>query len=129
MKEIKVCVGYELDGKRIERFPFTMGAQAKLEPVYETFEGWSESTQGARSCAELPATASSTSAASKSWSAPGGPAQHLAQARRHDPDERSVPGLRFVGSSFARCRDLRADRLADRACRSVMSEAGRRAPR
>ena len=55
-KEIKVCVGYELDGKRIERFPFTMGAQAKLRPVWETFEGWSESTQGARSFAELPAT-------------------------------------------------------------------------
>jgi adenylosuccinate synthase len=49
-KEIKVCVAYELDGKRIERFPFTMGAQ--------TFEGWSESTQDARSLAELPATCS-----------------------------------------------------------------------
>ena len=55
-KEIKVCVGYELDGKRIERFPFTMGAQAKLKPIYETFEGWSESTQGARAYSELPAT-------------------------------------------------------------------------
>ena len=55
-KEIKVCVGYELDGKTIERFPFTMGAQARLKPVWETFEGWSESTQGARSFAELPAT-------------------------------------------------------------------------
>ena len=42
--------------RRIERFPFTMGAQAKLKPVCETFEGWSESTQGARSFAELPAT-------------------------------------------------------------------------
>ena len=56
MDEIKVCVGYEVDGKRIERFPFTMGAQAKLKPIYETFDGWSESTQGARSFAELPAT-------------------------------------------------------------------------
>jgi len=55
-KEIKVCVGYELDGTRIERFPVTMGAQARLKPVWETFEGWSESTQGARSFAELPAT-------------------------------------------------------------------------
>jgi adenylosuccinate synthase len=35
-KEIKVCVAYELDGKRIERFPFTMGAQAKLKPIWET---------------------------------------------------------------------------------------------
>ena len=56
LEEIKVCVGYELDGKRIERFPFTMGAQARLKPIWETFEGWSESTQGARSFAELPAT-------------------------------------------------------------------------
>jgi adenylosuccinate synthase len=55
-KEIMVCVGYELDGKRIERFPFTMEAQAKLRPIYESFEGWSESTHGARSFAELPAT-------------------------------------------------------------------------
>jgi len=55
-EEIKVCVGYELDGKRIERFPFTMGAQARLKPVWETFEGWSESTRGARSWAQLPAT-------------------------------------------------------------------------
>ena len=56
LQEIKVCVGYELDGKRIERFPFTMGAQAKLKPIWEEFEGWSESTQGARSFGELPAT-------------------------------------------------------------------------
>ena len=55
-KTIKVCVGYELDGKRIERFPFTMGAQAKLKPIWEEFEGWSQSTRGARSFAELPAT-------------------------------------------------------------------------
>jgi adenylosuccinate synthase len=56
LDEIKVCVGYELDGRRIERFPFTMGAQAKLKPMWETFEGWRESTRGARSFAELPAT-------------------------------------------------------------------------
>jgi adenylosuccinate synthase len=56
LDEIKVCVGYELDGRRIERFPFTMGAQAKLQPVWETFEGWRESTRGAHSFAELPAT-------------------------------------------------------------------------
>ncbi|MFZ5781188.1 MAG: adenylosuccinate synthase [Pseudomonadota bacterium] len=56
LDEIKVCVGYELEGRRIERFPFTMGAQAKLTPVWETFEGWQESTRGARSFAELPAT-------------------------------------------------------------------------
>jgi adenylosuccinate synthase len=56
LDEIKVCVAYELDGRRIERFPFTMGAQAKLQPVWEVFDGWRESTRGARSFAELPAT-------------------------------------------------------------------------
>jgi adenylosuccinate synthase len=57
MSELRVCVGYELDGKRIERFPFTMGAQARIKPVYEIFEGWSESTRGARSWVQLPANA------------------------------------------------------------------------
>ncbi|MBV9833416.1 MAG: adenylosuccinate synthase [Alphaproteobacteria bacterium] len=57
MDELKVCVGYELDGKRIERFPFTMGAQARIKPIYETFEGWNESTKGARSWVQLPANA------------------------------------------------------------------------
>jgi len=56
LDEIKVCVGYELDGKRIERFPFTMGAQAKIKPIWEVFEGWKESTKGARAYGELPAT-------------------------------------------------------------------------
>jgi adenylosuccinate synthase len=55
-ERIDVCVGYELDGQRIERFPFTMGAQARLKPIWETFEGWTESTRGARSWAQLPAT-------------------------------------------------------------------------
>ncbi len=57
MDELKVCVGYQLDGKRIERFPFTMGAQARIKPIYETFEGWTESTRGARSWVQLPANA------------------------------------------------------------------------
>ena len=56
LDEIRVCVSYELDGQRVERFPFTMGAQAKLKPMWESFEGWRESTRGARSFAELPAT-------------------------------------------------------------------------
>jgi adenylosuccinate synthase len=56
LDEIKVCVGYELDGKVIERFPFTMGAQARIKPVWEVFEGWKESTKGARAYGELPAT-------------------------------------------------------------------------
>jgi adenylosuccinate synthase len=57
LKEIKVCVGYKLDGHIIDYLPASMGAQARVEPIYETLEGWSETTAGARSWAELPAQA------------------------------------------------------------------------
>ena len=57
LEEIKVCVGYELDGSRIDYLPASMGAQAAVKPIYETLEGWSETTAGARSWAELPAKA------------------------------------------------------------------------
>jgi adenylosuccinate synthase len=55
--ELKVCIGYMLDGERIERLPAGHNAQARVQPIYETFEGWSESTRGARSWADLPAQA------------------------------------------------------------------------
>ncbi len=54
---IKVCVAYRLDGEAIDLFPSASGRQARVEPVYETLEGWQDSTAGARSWAELPATA------------------------------------------------------------------------
>ena len=54
---LNVCVGYRLDGEEIDVFPSASGRQARLEPIYETLEGWSDSTAGARSWAELPATA------------------------------------------------------------------------
>ncbi|WP_299440491.1 adenylosuccinate synthase [uncultured Rhodospira sp.] len=57
MDELKVCVGYELDGQRLDHFPSGMAAQARVTPIYETLEGWRDSTRGARSWAELPATA------------------------------------------------------------------------
>ncbi|MBV6633410.1 MAG: adenylosuccinate synthase [Alphaproteobacteria bacterium] len=57
MDEIKVCTGYKLNGEVIDYLPAAHKLQMAVEPIYETFEGWSESTQGARSWAELPATA------------------------------------------------------------------------
>jgi adenylosuccinate synthase len=57
LEEIKVCVGYELDGKRIEIFPANEEAQARVQPIYETFEGWKGTSAGARSWTELPAQA------------------------------------------------------------------------
>jgi adenylosuccinate synthase len=56
-KEIKVCVRYRLDGVDIDHLPASQSAQARVEPVYETIEGWDGTTAGARSWAELPAQA------------------------------------------------------------------------
>ena len=55
--EIKVCVGYKLDGKEIDYLPAGERAQAEVEPIYETIDGWKEKTANARSWAELPAQA------------------------------------------------------------------------
>jgi adenylosuccinate synthase len=55
--EIKVGVAYMLDGKRIDRFPAAEEAQKRVEPIYESFEGWKDSTAGARSWSALPAQA------------------------------------------------------------------------
>ncbi|MEA2870814.1 MAG: adenylosuccinate synthase, partial [Hyphomicrobiales bacterium] len=55
--EIKVCVRYRLDGREIDYLPASASAQARVEPVYESVEGWKSATAGARSWAELPAQA------------------------------------------------------------------------
>jgi len=57
LKEIKICVGYQLDGKKLDYFPSSMGAQARVEPVYETLAGWDDTTRGAKSWSQLPANA------------------------------------------------------------------------
>jgi adenylosuccinate synthase len=54
---IRIGVGYRLDGDTIDYFPASQGAQARVEPIYEEFEGWSGTTAGARSWADLPAQA------------------------------------------------------------------------
>lgn len=56
-EEIQVCVGYRLDGREIDYLPAGERAQARVEPIYETVEGWQDSTAGARSWAQLPAQA------------------------------------------------------------------------
>ncbi|MAM68956.1 MAG: adenylosuccinate synthase [Pseudomonadota bacterium] len=55
--ELQVCIGYHHDGTAYDYFPAGRNIQAGIEPVYETLEGWEESTQGARSWADLPAAA------------------------------------------------------------------------
>jgi adenylosuccinate synthase len=55
--DLKVCTGYRLHGETLDHLPAASSAQAAVEPIYETFEGGQESTRGARSWADLPATA------------------------------------------------------------------------
>ncbi|MEO0569524.1 MAG: adenylosuccinate synthase, partial [Pseudomonadota bacterium] len=54
---LKVCVGYDLDGTTLDYLPMAAEDQARCIPVYEEMPGWSESTEGARSWADLPANA------------------------------------------------------------------------
>ncbi len=57
LDELKICVGYTLDGQQIDHLPASQAQQASVKPVYITLEGWKESTVGARSWADLPAQA------------------------------------------------------------------------
>ena len=57
LSEIKVCVGYDLAGQTMHHLPASVAGQEAVRPIYETLEGWSESTAGGRSWADLPATA------------------------------------------------------------------------
>ena len=55
--EIKVCVAYDLNGERIDYLPASTVDQANIKPIYETIKGWSDTSQGARSWADIPAEA------------------------------------------------------------------------
>ncbi len=56
-KTLKICVAYDLDGKRMDYLPIAADEQARCTPIYEELEGWSETTAGARSWADLPGAA------------------------------------------------------------------------
>jgi adenylosuccinate synthase len=57
MEEIKICVGYKRDGKEYDILPFGSDSVVECEPMYETMAGWSETTAGLKSYAELPENA------------------------------------------------------------------------
>ena len=57
LEEIKICTGYKIDGEVIDYLPASQGQQARVEPIYETLEGWKEPTVGARTWNDLPAQA------------------------------------------------------------------------
>jgi adenylosuccinate synthase len=50
-------VGYDLDGQRLDYLPTAAEAQARCVPIYEDMPGWHDSTEGARSWAQLPGNA------------------------------------------------------------------------
>ncbi len=54
---VSICTGYKLRGETLDYFPAHAADQALVEPIYETMEGWQETTAGARSWADLPAQA------------------------------------------------------------------------
>ena len=56
-EEINVATGYRLDGREIHYLPASQSAQARIEPIYETIEGWQGVTSKARSWNDLPAQA------------------------------------------------------------------------
>ena len=57
LDSIGICTGYDIDGERYDYMPASMSKQAAARPIYEMLDGWQESTEGARSWADLPATA------------------------------------------------------------------------
>ena len=57
MDTLKVCTAYKMNGHEADHLPAQAAEQAAAQPVYESFDGWQQSTQGARSWAELPASA------------------------------------------------------------------------
>ena len=54
---VKVCVGYEVDGKRVDRFPANTGLLARCEPIYEELPGWDQPTASATELSQLPENA------------------------------------------------------------------------
>jgi adenylosuccinate synthase len=57
LDEIKVCVGYEIDGERVETFPAVSQDLLKIKPIYETLPGWKSETLGATKIEDLPVKA------------------------------------------------------------------------
>ena len=57
LAEIKICTAYRWQGRTLDYLPASQRAQAEVEPVYESWEGWQKTTRGARSWAELPSRA------------------------------------------------------------------------
>ena len=54
LEEIKMCIGYEINGKKIDYLPAAVEDQLRVKPVYKKFKGWQSTTKGIKSFEELP---------------------------------------------------------------------------
>ena len=54
LNEIKICIEYDLDGKKINYLPASVEDQLKIKPIYKTFKGWKKTTNGIKNIDELP---------------------------------------------------------------------------
>jgi len=57
LDEIKICIAYELNGKKIDYLPAAVDDQLKVKPIYKTFKGWKTSTKGIKKINDLPKNA------------------------------------------------------------------------
>ena len=57
LEEIKMCVAYELDGKKVDYLPAAVDDQLKVKPIYKSFKGWKSSTKGIKNFEKLPENA------------------------------------------------------------------------
>ena len=54
LDEIKMCIAYEVDGKKIDYLPSSIDSQLKAKPIYKSFKGWNSSTKGVKKFDDLP---------------------------------------------------------------------------
>ena len=93
-EEIKVCVGYRLDGQEIDYLPASEHAQARVEPIYETVEGWQRAHRRRPLLGRTAGAGDQICAPHRGIDRlPGGVAVDQPGARRHDPGAESVRDL------------------------------------
>ena len=105
LDEIKVCTGYRLDGEAIDYLPASQGAQARVEPVYETLEGWKGTTRGRAQLERFAGAGGEICPLHRGTDRRAGRAAfHQSGTGRHDTCDRSVSRLDF--GPFRASRDL-----------------------
>ncbi len=57
LDELKICIGYRINGKKFDYLPFGENLQSKVKPIYKTIQGWQKSTYGLTKWSDLPAAA------------------------------------------------------------------------